>query len=483
MLRPLRRLADVARRPAAAAGAQRASVRWMSDEVPAEAWLQPKTQVTTLPNGLRVATQQTFDETATIGLWIDSGSRYETKETNGAAHFLEHMAFKGTNKRNRLQLEKEIEDIGGHLNAYTSREQTVYYAKVHKQDTKQALDVLSDIILNSQITPGAIEEERAVILREMEEVEKSMEEVVFDRMHQSAFRDCSLGYTILGPVENIQNMRREHLLDYIKRNYKADRMVIAAAGPVDHKEIVRQAEQFFGKVATTPDDLVQPVEEKPYFVGAQLLYRNDEMGPTAYIAVAWEGVPWKSPDAPAFMVMQSIIGSYRKEDLSNIVPGQVSGNMTIQRIATKQMVGCADAFSAFNTHYKDTGLYGWYAECDEVAVTHCTQDMMFGNTCMAYNITEEEVNRAKLQLKTQMLGALDSTTSIAEEIGRQLLVYGRRMPVAEFIKRIDVIDSEEIKRVAWKYLHDREINIVGMGPLHGMESYPKVRNQTMLYRY
>jgi processing peptidase subunit beta len=135
------------------------------------------TEVTTLANGLRVASEGGHGETATVGVWIDAGSRYETAKNNGAAHFLEHMAFKGTSKRTREMLEVEIENIGGHLNAYTSREQTVYYAQCFKNDIPQAVDILSDILQNSLLDPDAIERERGVILREMEEVEKSQEEV------------------------------------------------------------------------------------------------------------------------------------------------------------------------------------------------------------------------------------------------------------------------------------------------------------------
>lgn len=164
----------------------------------------PATEVTTLPSGLRVASEGSHGETATVGVWIGAGSRYETAQNNGAAHFLEHMAFKGTSKRTQHQLEVEIENMGGHLNAYTSREQTVYYAKVFKKDVPQAMDILSDILQNSKLDDAAIERERDVILREMEEVNKQQEEVIFDRLHETAFQGNGLGRTILGPIENVR---------------------------------------------------------------------------------------------------------------------------------------------------------------------------------------------------------------------------------------------------------------------------------------
>lgn len=462
----------------------RAPPRISTGDIPPEAFNQPPTLVTALPSGLRVATQRLpFHHTATVGVWIDSGSRYDSKNTNGAAHFLEHMTFKGTKRRTRVQLEQEIENMGAHLNAYTSREQTVYYAKAFKKDIPQCLDILSDILLHSTIEEEAVQMEKHVILREMEEVEKQTEEVIFDRLHTTAFRDSPLGYTILGPEENIRNMTREHILEYVRTNYTSDRMVVAAAGDVDHQQVVSLVEKHFAAVPQPQKKgkIFMP-QEKPHFCGSELLHRNDDAGPIAHVAVGFEGVPWKSPDAVTFMLMQAIVGSYRKHD-EGIVPGKVSANTTVRNVCNKMTVGCAEMFSAFNTCYSDTGLFGFYAQADEVAVEHCVMELMFGVTSLSYAVTDEEVERAKAQLKTQLLGHLDSTTAVAEDIGRQLLVYGRRMPLAEFLKRLEVIDAEEVKRVAWKYLHDAEVAVAGYGPLYGMPQLVTVRRATFWLRY
>lgn len=451
--------------------------------VPLTAFKQPAAELTQLPNGIRVASQRfPFSDTITAGVWIDSGSRFDKKSTNGAAHFLEHMAFKGTKRRSRIQLEQEIENMGAHLNAYTSREQTVYYAKAFKKDLAQCLDVLSDILLNSKIDNDALEVEKRVILREMEEVEKQTEEVIFDRLHMTAFRDSPLGFTILGSAENIQNMKREDILEYIARNYTGNRMVIAAAGDINHKELVEQVQKYFANVPKAKHQNIIVPDEKPFFCGSELIYRDDDMGPIAHIAVGFEGVPWKSPDVVAFMLMQSIIGSYRKHD-EGLVPGKLSANTTIRNIATKMETGCAEMFSAFNTCYRDTGLFGFYAQCDEVAVEHCVLDLMHGITSLSYSVTDEEVERAKAQLTIQLLGHLDSTTAVAEDLGRQILVYGRYIPMAEFLTRLNAIDAEEIKRVAWKYLHDREVAVSAMGPLHGMPQLIDIRRATYWLRY
>merc|ERR1711909_237350 len=197
----------------------------------------PPTQVTVLDNGMRVATEDSGSPTATVGLWIDTGSRFESDSNNGVAHFLEHMAFKGTSKRSQTDLELEVENMGAHLNAYTSREQTVFYAKCFADDVEKAVEVLSDIVQNSKFGEVEIERERGVILREMQEVESNLQEVVFDHLHAVAFQGTPLGRTILGPTGNIKSISRDDIVQYINTHYKGPRMVLAGAGGVNHEDL------------------------------------------------------------------------------------------------------------------------------------------------------------------------------------------------------------------------------------------------------
>merc|ERR1712102_235119 len=208
----------------------------------------PPTDVTVLPNGMRVASENSGASTATVGLWIDTGSRYETAANNGVAHFLEHMVFKGTEKRSQTQLELEVENMGAHLNAYTSREQTVFYAKCLSNDLPQAVEILADILQNSKFGEQEIERERGVILREMQEVEMNLQEVVFDHLHAVAYQGTPLGRTILGPAKNIKSISRDDLTPYIDPHYKGPRMVLAGAGGVDHNTLCELAEKNFGKI-------------------------------------------------------------------------------------------------------------------------------------------------------------------------------------------------------------------------------------------
>ena len=216
----------------------------------------PATEVTTLPNGLRVASEGSHGETATVGIWIDAGSRDETEANNGVAHFFEHLAFKGTGKRDRETMEREIEGIGGHLNAYTSREQTAFYAQVMKGDVKQGLEIISDIVQHSQLQPEAVEREKNVIMQEMAEVNKIQEELVFDNLHETAFQGAGLGRTILGPAQNINTMSQVDLTSFIAENYNASRVVVAASGAVDHQELVKMSEELFKDLpsAKQPED-------------------------------------------------------------------------------------------------------------------------------------------------------------------------------------------------------------------------------------
>merc|ERR1712166_442656 len=269
--------------------------------------------------------------------------------------------------------------------------------------------------------------------------------------------------------------RRRRLAEF---PHTADKVILAASGPVKHAELVKLATASLGGLkAAAP----APGQNKPYFCGAELIYRNDEMGPTAHVSVGWESVPWKSADAVAFMVMENIIGNYKKN--TGLVPGTISGNRTINAIANKMGIGCADTFECFNLMYRDTGLFGYYIECDEVAVEHAVGELMFGINLLSFAVTDEEVERAKRELKIKLFGGSGSTADACSTVGSQVLQYGRGVPAAELLLRINALDSEEIKRIAYKYLNDAEICITALGPLHGMPFYMDLRKQTAMHRY
>ncbi|XP_062210335.1 probable mitochondrial-processing peptidase subunit beta, mitochondrial [Phragmites australis] len=437
----------------------------------------PETRVTTLPNGLRVATESSLAaRTATVGVWIDAGSRYETEEAAGVAHFVEHMLFKGTGKLSAAQLEQEIEDMGGHLNAYTSREQTTYYAKVLDKDVPRALEVLADILQNSNLDQARIERERDVILREMEEVEGQSEEVIFDHLHATAFQYTSLGRPILGSADNVRSITKEDLEKYIATHYTASRMVITAAGAVKHEDIVEQATKLFSKLSTDPTTTSMLVAKEPAsFTGSEVRIIDDDMA-LAQFAVAFNGASWLDPDSIALMVMQSMLGSWNK----SVGGGKHMGSELVQRVAINDI---AESVMAFNTNYKDTGLFGVYA----VAKADCLDDLAFAimheMSKLSYRVTEEDVIRARNQLKSCIQLHLDGSTAVVEDIGRQLLIYGRRIPIPELFARIDAVDASTVKRVANRFIFDQDVAIAAMGPIQGLPDYNWFRRRTYMLRY
>jgi len=428
----------------------------------------PPTEVSVIDNGMRVATEDSGAPTATVGLWIDTGSRYETAANNGVAHFLEHMAFKGTEKRSQTQLELEVENLGAHLNAYTSREQTVFYAKCLSGDIGQAVEILSDILQNSKFGQQEIERERGVILREMQEVEMNLQEVVFDHLHSVAYQGTPLGRTILGPTANIKSMTRDDLVTYIQTHYKGPRMVLAGAGGVNHEDLCQLATKHFGKI-TDKYDAEIPLDLQCRYTGSDVRVRDDGM-PFAHVAIAVEGAGWSNPDNIPLMVANTVIGSWDRS-----MGGGVNNASPLAHYCAKE--GFCTSFQAFNTCYKDTGLWGVYFVSEKMKL----QDMVFNIQTewmrLCNSITDFEVDRAKNALKTNMLLQLDGTTAVCEDIGRQMLCYGRRIPPHELEARIDAVDAALVRDVCFNYIYDKCPVVAAVGPIEGLPDYNEVRSQ------
>lgn len=431
------------------------------------------TRVTTLPNGLRVASEEARTGTAVVGMWIDAGTRFEKEDTNGAAHYLEHLIFKGTRGMAQRELEVSVENMGAHLNAYTSREQTVYYARALKPDVPAVTKMLADILQNSEVTDAAVDRERDVILREMEEIDSIPEEVVFDYLHGTAYQDSTLGRTILGPVKNINSLKPAQLLDYVATHYKPHRMVLAAAGDISHEELVALAEAHFGGMPNDPSgetsaDLV--ARAPAYLVGSDVRIRNDDM-PAAHVAIAFESCGWNHPDAVSFMVLQALLGSYDRA-------ATTGAHSSFRLAAGLAAVPNAKSATTFNTTYTDTGLFGVYVVGEPPELDDVAHVVMRELSRLAYNVDSVQLANARAALKTTLMAQLDGTTAVAEEIGRQLLVYGRRIPMSEWFARIDAVDEDAVKRVGMKYLNDREIAVTAMGPIASLPDYTWLRRRT-----
>uniref|UniRef100_F1L4V4 Mitochondrial-processing peptidase subunit beta n=1 Tax=Ascaris suum TaxID=6253 RepID=F1L4V4_ASCSU len=415
----------------------------------------PETHVTTITNGFRIASENSRIPTATVGIWIDAGSRYEDDHNNGVAHFLEHMAFKGTLTRSQTQLEMEVENMGAHLNAYTSREQTVYYAKCFSQDLEHSVEILADILRKSQLRNIEIERERGVILREMQEVEQNLQEVVFDHLHAGAFRGTSLARTILGPVENINSIQRKDLVEYIEEHYRGPRMVLAGAGGVEHDHLVELGNKYFGDLKTVDKDLsIEPGRFVPSYQDIR-----DEGMSMVFGALAVEGASWTHPDNIPLMVANTLIGQWDRTHGAGI-------NAPSRLAQTLGLNARVQSFQAFNTCYKDTGLVGVYFVCEETGVMPVVDAITQQWIDLCDNITDEEVERGKRTLLTNILLMLDGSTPICEDIGRQLLCYGRRIQAHELEARINAVNTQTVRDVSSHVFRNRPFAYTVVGRTH-----------------
>jgi len=325
---------------------------------------------------------------------------------------------------------------------------------------------------NSVLDPANIERERGVILREAEEVGKQMEEVIFDHLHAVAFQGTALGQTILGPEENIRSISRDDLQAYIKQNYTAGRMVLAAAGAIDHEALVKLAESAFSGLPKGPS-IWKP--SPAAYTGAEVRMSDDTM-PYAHMAIAVQGASWTSPDYFPLLVAQAIVGSWNR----GLATGANGASRLAQVVAQNDL---AQSFMSFNASYMDTGLFGIYMVSDhkndlDDLVYEVQQEWV--RLCL--NATEAEVARAKTQLQAALLLSLDGTTPIAEDIGRQLLIYGRRHSLSEILKMIQEIDAKTVRRVASEYLYDRCPAVAALGPIATFPDYNRIRAATLWLR-
>ncbi|CAD5234375.1 unnamed protein product [Bursaphelenchus xylophilus] len=425
----------------------------------------PETKITTLNSGLRVASQSTPNSTATVGVFIDAGSRYENEKNNGVAHFLEHMAFKGTRKRSQIGIELEVENIGAHLNAYTSREHTIYYAKCLESDLGQAVEILSDILLHSVYGKDEVKREKDVIVRESEEIDQIMQEVVFDRLHLDAYRGCSLARPILGSIENIRSMKREDLVEYVKTYYKGPKMVLAAAGGVDHDHLVGLANKYFGGIQRGSEDVLK--YEKGVFHESYDVMETNNMD-LCYGVLAVESTSWTHPLSLAVQVASGLTGQFNRTQGAGLT-------MPTRLAMLMEQNQKVESFLSFVTNYKDTGLSGVYFVTEPAGLRSMIKAICDEWTEYCYNINEKDVTSAKNVLYNNMVMMLDGTTPICEDIGRQLLCYGRQISIPELKARIDAIDARTIQQVMHEFYLNRPIALNVIGPTQDCPSLKEIK--------
>ncbi|MBI4183425.1 MAG: insulinase family protein [Proteobacteria bacterium] len=385
-------------------------------------------RVTTLTSGLRVATDPMDQvETVALGVWAGAGTRHEPAEVNGVAHMLEHMAFKGTRRRTARQIAEEIESVGGHLNAYTSREHTAYYAKVLHGDVPLALDILADILQHSVFDAEELERERQVILQEIGQVNDTPDDVIFDRFQEVAFPGQALGRSVLGEAARVRALSREAVRAYLDQHYGPSRLVISAAGRIAHEPFVELAARAFDQLPVDRATAGDPAK----YVGGEV--REARPLEQVHMVLGFAGVAYAHPDFYAGLVLSTLLG------------GGMSSRL-FQEVRERR--GLCYSIYTFSSSYMDNGVFGLYAGTGEEEVRDLVPVVCEELQKAAAEVGEEEVIRARAQLKASILMSLESTSARCEQLARQLHVYGRPVPVEETIANIDAIDAGTVTAVA-----------------------------------
>jgi predicted Zn-dependent peptidase len=385
-------------------------------------------RLTTLPNGLRIVTEHMPGLlSASVGVWVCSGGRHETAEQNGVAHFLEHMAFKGTRRRTARRIAEEIEDVGGYINAYTSREMTAYYARVLVADVGLALDVIADIVLNPVFNAKDIEVERHVILQEIGQAMDTPDDIIFDWLHEVSYPDQPFGRTILGPEERVAGFSRADLKGFVKSHYGPDKMIVSAAGGVDHDQLVALATGIFGGLTPAGNGLITPAA----FSGGER--REIKALEQVHFALNFEAPGYRDADVYAAQVYATAMG------------GGMSSRL-FQKIREER--GLCYSIFAQSGAYEDTGQITVYAgtSVDEIGAL---ADLAVAEIKRAADdMTEAEVARARAQLKAGLVMGLESPSNRAERNARLLSIWGRVPGLAEAVQKIDDVTAAHVRSYA-----------------------------------
>ncbi|MDX1484971.1 MAG: pitrilysin family protein [Alphaproteobacteria bacterium] len=406
-------------------------------------------QVSRLGNGFAVASDAMDGvETAAIGVWVGVGARHETPALNGVSHMLEHMAFKGTERRSAAAIVNEVESVGGQINAYTSRENTAYYLRVLADDIPLAVDILADILQHSTFAADELERERAVILQEIGQCNDTPDDLIFDQFQEAAYPDQALGRSILGTAANVRALDRGALDGYMKAQYGADRMVLAAAGKVDHERLVGLAEDAFG--ALPPLGVAEP-ESARYRGGQHLENRDLEQ---LHLVLGYGGVAYGDADYYTMGALASLLG------------GGMSSRL-FQEVREKR--GLVYSIYTFNSSYRDGGLFGLYAGTGEDQVRELMPVVLDELAAIGETVTDEEIDRVKAQLKAGLLMALENTRARAERLGQHMLVFGRPVPVEEIVARIDAVDGAAIAALAERVFAGPP-TLAALGPVGQVEA-------------
>ena len=416
-------------------------------------------QLHTLSNGFQVVTEQMPSlQSASLGIWIKAGGRHERAEENGIAHFLEHMAFKGTTSYSALQIAEMIEDVGGYINAYTSREVTAYYTRVLKEDVALSINLLFDILQNSIFDEKEIEVERGVILQEISQSLDTPDDLIFDWLQDICYPQQALGRTILGPAERVQSFSRHNLLEFIAEHYHPERMILSAAGGIDHEAIVRLAEETFGNLpkCTAPE----------YFGVAKFgggETRKEKPLEQAHVALAFEGPSYRDEDIYTAQIYSVALG------------GGMSSRL-FQEIREKR--GLCYTIFAQASAFSDSGMLTIYAGTSEAQLPDLLE-LTFAELGRATNdMSFRELERARAQIKAGMLMGLESASNRAERLARQVQVWGYVPDLQETVAKIENVTLDRLRSFAAHTAEHAPTSLALYGPINRAPSLAEIKHNS-----
>jgi predicted Zn-dependent peptidase len=385
-------------------------------------------RLTRLPSGLIVVTERMDRvETVSFGAYVASGTRNEAAAENGVSHFLEHMAFKGTERRSATAIAEEIEAVGGHINAYTAREQTAFYVKVLKEDTALGTDIIGDILTHSTFDRDELERERGVILQEIGQANDTPDDIIFDHFQETAYPGQPMGRPVLGTEDIIRTMPRDALMTYMRRHYTTGNTVVAAAGNLQHDQILDLVRRHFADLPTDPLPRVEP----GLYEGGE--FREERDLDQVHIVLGFPSVGYGHIDYYPTMLLSTLLG------------GGMSSRL-FQEVREKR--GLVYSVYSFTAPAMDGGLFGIYAGTGESEAEELMPVTLEELRKVQSDVTEAELSRARAQVKAGLLMSLESTGSRCEQLARQIQVFGRIVPTAETVEKINAVTIADVQAAA-----------------------------------
>jgi predicted Zn-dependent peptidase len=409
-----------------------------------------------LPSGLTVVTERMERvETVSLGAYVAAGTRHEAAAENGVSHFLEHMAFKGTKRRSAAAIAEEIEAVGGQMNAYTAREQTAFYVKVLKEDLPLGADMIGDILTHSTFEPAEFERERGVILQEIGQANDTPDDIVFDHFQETAYPAQPMGRPVLGREAIIRSLPREALMGYMRRHYTTANTVVAAAGNLEHAQVVDLVARHFADLPATP----APRAEPGRYAGGE--FREPRELDQVHIVLGFPSVAYADDDFYPTMLLSTLLG------------GGMSSRL-FQEVREKR--GLVYSVYSFAAPAMDGGLFGIYAGTGEAEVEELIPVTLEELLKVQRDVTEAELGRARAQVKAGLLMSLESTGSRCEQLARQLHVFGRIVPTEETVAKLNAVTLADVQRAAARHFRAGP-TLAALGPAGRVPTLPSIADR------